>query len=103
MKGSLLVNTIVALALCLASLVTLAQQANKKATYNGYLMDKMCSGEIMESSDSMAAAKEHTKDCALMKSCIASGYGIVSGGKFYAFDAHGNELTKEMLKNVSSK
>lgn len=98
MKRNFLVGG-VALALCLASLVALAQ-TGKKMTYTGYLMDKMCSGEVMESKDPMAGAKAHTKSCALMKSCIASGYGVVTGGKFYAFDAHGNELAMQMLKNT---
>ena len=101
MKRTLLTSGMI-LAVCLASLAAFAQ-ADSKVKYNGYLMDKMCSGEVMESKDPQKAAKEHTKSCALMRSCVASGYGIVSGGKFYAFDAHGNELAKAILKRTKKQ
>ena len=101
MRRTLLTSGMI-LAVCLAGLVAFAQSGSK-VTYSGYLMDKMCSGEVMESKDPQKAAKEHTKSCALMRSCVASGYGIVSGGKFYAFDAHGNELAKAMLKRTKKQ
>lgn len=101
MKRTLLTGGMI-LAVCVASLAAFAQ-AGSKVTYKGYLMDTMCSGEVTGSTDPEKAAKEHAKSCALMKSCAASGYGIVSGGKYYAFDAHGNELAKAVLKGTKKQ
>ena len=59
----------------------------------GYLVDEMC-GSKMAMSDvkkSNAKAARHTKDCALSDHCKASGYGLVSGGKFYKFDDAGDQ------------
>lgn len=101
MKKVMLMSAL-ALVVSVAGIVALAQ-TQTKTTYTGYLMDKMCSGEATSSKDPMASAKEHTRSCALMKSCMASGYGIVSDKKFYPFDEKGNELAKQMLKTTKKK
>ena len=62
MKRTLLTSGMI-LAVCLVSLAAFAQ-ADSKVKYKGYMMDKMCSGEVMESKDPQKAAKEHTKSCA---------------------------------------
>jgi len=57
----------------------------------GYLVDHNC-GKRMVMNDvkkSDVKAARHTKDCALEETCKASGYGIVTGGKFYEFDDAG--------------
>jgi hypothetical protein len=69
-----------------------------KVTLKGYLIDKACSTGALKAADPAAKAKGHKKGCALMDNCAASGYGIVSDGKYYAFDKAGNEMAAKWLK-----
>ena len=65
----------------------------------GYLVDHNC-GKRMVMNDvkkSDVKAARHTKDCALEETCKASGYGIVTGGKFYEFDDAGNKKAADYL------
>lgn len=62
----------------------------------GYLVDKMCSTEVLKGGAD--AAKAHTKECALMDSCKDSGFGVVTAdGKFIKFDADGDRYAVKML------
>lgn len=62
----------------------------------GYLVDKMCSAEVLKGGAD--AAKAHTKECALMDSCKDSGFGVVTAdGKFIKFDADGDKMAVKML------
>lgn len=99
MKSKLVGITLVALTLMLTSIALKAD--DKKVTLKGYLMDKMCSTGAMKNADPMAKAKGHTKECAMMKDCAASGYGIISDGKFYAFDKNGNDLASKWLETTA--
>ena len=57
-------------------------------TVDGFLIDKMCSAKMVEKGGD--ALKTHTKQCAGMPDCKASGYGVVTAdGKFLKFDASG--------------
>jgi len=72
---------------------------NKSHSMIGYLVDQNC-GKRMVMDDvkkSDAKAAKHTKDCALEETCKASGFGIVTGGKFYRFDDAGNKKAIEYL------
>lgn len=71
-----------------------------KMTMKGFLMDKMCSANALKNQDPQAAAMKHTKGCAMKEPCAKSGYGLVSDGKYYAFDGKGNELAAEFLKST---
>jgi hypothetical protein len=68
----------------------------KDKGWNGVLVDKACSGKFKSEEQ---AAKEHTKMCAMAEGCAKSGYGLISGEKFLAFDDKGNEKAKEYLKD----
>ena len=71
-------------------------------TVDGYLVDKMCSGMIVEKGG--GAAKMHTKQCALMPNCKASGYGVVTAdGKFLKFDASGDKKATAALEGTAKK
>ncbi len=71
-------------------------------TVEGYLIDKMCSAKV--ASEGVDAAKAHTKDCALMPKCKASGYGVVTAdGKFLKFDDDGDRMAAKMLGFASKK
>jgi hypothetical protein len=77
---------------------------HKSHSMIGYLVDQSC-GKRMVMDDikkSDAKAAKHTKDCALEETCAASGYGLVTGGKFYSFDDAGNKKAAQYL-NVTKK
>jgi hypothetical protein len=86
--------------ICLLIAVTIgfALRATATDTVKGYLMDNMCAGHAAQSKDPAARARKHTKGCALMEACEKSGYGVVTtDGKYYKFDAKGNDLAKSLL------
>lgn len=74
-------------------------------TMAGYLVDKACAMrmEKADTSKAMEKAKNHTKDCALQDACKASGYGIMSHGKFTPFDENGNKLAVEYFEKTDKE
>ena len=82
-------------ALALAVVATARYQS--ATTYSGVLMDVACGAKTPKNADPAARAKGHTKNCALMESCVKSGYGVFVDGKFLKFDAKGNGLAKSIL------
>ena len=93
-------TTLVLATLALAALASIALAQTQKVTLRGYLIDKMCSTRAMKSESPTGAAKKHTKACASMPKCAGSGYGVVSGDKFYTFDDKGNEMAKVLLDST---
>jgi hypothetical protein len=71
---------------------------DNKVALTGFLMDKMCAAKAVKSGNADASAKKHTKECA--EACNESGFGLVTGNKFYLFDSKGNELAQAMLKST---
>ena len=78
----------------LLGLTVLISAQEKQTTLTGYIVDKACSGRFKTDD----AAGNHTRGCALMPNCAASGYGVFADGKYYEFDAKGTELAKAMLE-----
>ena len=66
----------------------------------GVIVDKNCAtGKVpKQGGDLQTAAANESKGCILMKSCVDSGLGLYSDGKYYLFDAKGNELGKAALE-----
>ena|SRR5580704_7383582 len=95
-------KTLVALCVGLAVVVAASAvvRAEQKVKLTGYLVDVMCASGHMKNhpQDADAFAASHTKSCGLEEGCAASGYGIVSGGKWYPFDAKGNEMAKALFE-----
>ena len=91
----------------LAALVITASSvlAHEKVKLTGYVVDVMCFAEHVSAAPEAAtkAAAEHTKECALMADCVKSGYGIYVDGKWYPFDAKGNDLAKALFEKTSKK
>ena len=79
--------------------------AHEKVKLTGYVVDVMCFAEHAKEAPEAAtkAAAEHTKECGLMADCIKSGYGIYADGKWYPFDAKGNDLAKAVFEKTSKK
>lgn len=86
-----------AVAALLLSLVAIGIAQDKSVSLTGVIVDKMCSARVGKAQDVMADAAKHKKGCALSDGCQASGFGVFSDGKFYEFDAKGNELAKAKL------
>jgi hypothetical protein len=88
--------------LLLPAALLLAAPMLRAEMVEGILMDKMCSGMVAEKG--FGAAKMHTKECALMPNCAASGYGVVTeDGEFLKFDASGDKKASEALKATGKK
>ena len=79
------------------SLVAMAYDGD---ALEGVIVDKNCAtGKVpKQGGDLQTAAANETKGCILMPSCVNSGLGVYSGGKYYLFDAKGNELGKAALE-----
>src|SRR2546428_5236852 len=83
------------------SLVVMAQ--DDRTTLEGYIVDKACAtgtGKVARQSDPQAAAANEPTSCALMESCLKSGLGIYSGGKYTQFDEKGVALAKAALEKT---
>jgi len=79
------------------SLVALAYDVD---SLEGVIVDKNCAtGKVpKQGGDLQTAAANESKGCILMSSCLKSGLGVYSDGKYYEFDAKGNELGKAALE-----
>lgn len=90
--------TIVVLLVGLIGLVGLAADV---LSFKGDIIDNMCAAE---NKDHLADfLKTHSKECALMSHCVASGYSIFSDGKLYKFDQASNKKIEEFLRQPDSK
>src|SRR6266511_1363824 len=94
-------QAIILIALAASVITTSTVSAHEKVKLSGYVVDVMCFAE--HAKDATKAAAEHTRDCALMEECVKSGYGIYADGKWYPFDAKGNELAKAMFEKAKRK
>src|SRR6185503_21375218 len=73
----------------------------EKVTMKGYLMDKMCASGHMDDLGTMSP--EHTTACALKCAPTGDGLGVVSEGKFYAFDAKGSKKAASLAKKSKTE
>ena len=91
--------------LLFAFVILPAQDKKETHTMSGYLVDKMCgSGMAKKAPDkAMASAAKHTRSCALEEGCAESGYGLMMGGKWTAFDDAGNKEAAAFLKKTKAK
>ena len=88
-------------AVLLAGLVGLFSLAADILSLKGDIIDNMCAAA---NKDSLADfLKTHSKECALMSDCVASGYSIFADGKLYRFDQASSKKIEEFLKQSDSK
>lgn len=79
-----------------------ALQPATNLTIKGDIIDNQCASS--QKPEKLAAfVKTHTKQCALMPQCAASGYSIFSDGKLMKFDKTSNAKIEEFLKKSDSK
>jgi len=88
-------------AVLLVGLFALAGLAGEVMTVKGIIIDNMCANA---NSDNLAEfIKTHTKQCALMPNCVASGYSLFTEGKLHKFDQASNKKIEEFLRKVESR
>ncbi len=81
---------------------TATPSAVATVTIKGDIIDNMCAGS--QKPEALAVfVKTHTKLCALLPSCAASGYSIYADGKLNKFDQESNAKIEEFLKIPDSK
>ena len=84
---------------------TSAKPMTHTHTMKGYLVDKMCATGMAKKApdEAMAKAAKHTKSCALEESCMESGFGLMSEGKWYKFDDAGDKKALAWLNKTDKK
>lgn len=98
-KKSLLAALIICLAVYIASARDMKETVTE--TVNGTIIDNMCATTQNPATlDSFVA--RHTKGCALMPQCAASGYSIYSMGRLMKFDGPSNVEIEEFLREGGS-
>lgn len=82
-------------------LVSLVVSAGETMTLKGDVIDNMCANGHK---DELAEfVKNHTKACALMPSCAASGFSLFAEGQLHRFDISSSAMVEEFLKKENSK
>jgi len=69
-------------------------------TMTGYIIDTKCATNNADDLDRFVGV--HTKECALLPACAASGYNLYSGGKLWKFDKESSEKVHEFLMKEDS-
>ena len=84
--------------------LVLQAQTPKTTTVEGYIIDNMCAGQHSSEAGFGEKVKKHPTSCALMDSCVESGYAVfTSDAKLYKFDSEGNAKAVELLKATKTK
>jgi hypothetical protein len=90
-----------AVTVLLVGLVGFAGLAADVLTLKGVIIDNHCAES---NKDHLADfIKTHTKECALMPHCAATGYSIFAEGKLYRFEPASSKKVEEFLKKGESK
>lgn len=79
-----------------------AQTAAKKPVkLSGYLLDAMCASGH-DADDLVEEVRQHQVSCALMESCVKSGFVVVvpEEAKVYKLDEKSRKATVQVLKNT---
>jgi hypothetical protein len=82
--------------LATSTLMSSTKSPGKKVTVRGYLVDIAC--VLERKSEAGHLGPVHTKKCLQMPACERSGYAVMdSQNNVYKFDAHGNEIAKNLI------
>jgi hypothetical protein len=78
-----------------------AAGADQALTLTGSIVDSQCAGH--QTPEQLASfVKGHTKSCALMPGCAASGYNIFADNQLYKFDKESNAKIVKFLNEADS-
>jgi hypothetical protein len=93
--------SILALVVFAASVSLAKGGSGDPVTLKGYVVDKHCIAH--KSGDLSAKASGMARTCTLSKTCVASGLGLVSEGKWYPFDAKGSAKAAKVLEKAKEE
>ena len=88
-------------AFLLVGFAALALLASETIALKGTIIDNHCAA--MGKDNLAELVKTHTKACALMLDCVASGYSIFAEGKLHKFDQASNTKIEEFLRKEESR
>ncbi len=81
--------------------VQAAAGEEKAITLKGDIIDNLCAdGNKANLADFVRA---HSKSCALMPDCVASGYSLYVDGELHRFDQESNRKIEEFLRKSDSR
>ncbi|MEK6651209.1 MAG: hypothetical protein AABY75_09540 [Bacteroidota bacterium] len=89
-------------ALFAVAALAVSSVAQKSMAWEGYLADKMCGSKWTGEKGEQRAIK-HTKACALEEGCRASGYGLVTGGKYVKFTDDSEAKDADYLEKTTQE
>ena len=93
-----------AIAAIFAFVLVLQGQGNKTATIEGYIIDNACAGSHSQEATFGDRVKKHSTSCALMASCVKSGYAVFTAdSKLYKLDKTGNDAVEALLRETDTK
>jgi hypothetical protein len=99
-----MIRKFLAVAGILTLVLVLQAQTPQTTTVEGYIIDNMCAGDHAKKAGFGEKVKKHPTSCALMDSCVSSGYAVfTSDAKLYKFDSEGNAKAVELLKATKTK
>jgi len=103
MKKGLTVFTILAAALLFLAWTAGGASPAKNAAMEmkGTIIDNNCANANKK--NLAVFIKTHTKECALMPACMATGYALYSGSMLYKFDKASTSKIADFLKLPGSK
>jgi len=87
----------------LASALLLYGQDSPTVTIKGYLIDNACTRHADKEVNYDEQVRKHKTSCALMLSCVRSGFAVFSEGKLYRLDETGNKSALDLLKSTTTK
>jgi len=87
-----------------AFVLVLQAQGNKTATIEGNIIDNACAGSHSQEATFGDRVKKHSTSCALMASCVKSGYAVFTAdSKLYKLDKTGNDAVEALLRDTDTK
>jgi len=82
--------------------IGMATVKGKDVKLTGYIIDNACAAKHAKDADVGAVIKGHSKACAQMPGCVASGHQLFVDGKLYKFDKSSETKIADVVKNAKS-
>ena len=93
-----------AIAAIFAFVLALQAQDPKTTTVEGNIIDNACAGSHSKEATFGDRVKKHSTSCALMDSCVKSGYAVFTAdSKLYKLDKTGNDAVEALLRATDTK
>jgi hypothetical protein len=90
---------VISFVLMLASLVFAGGQDDAVKKMSGYVIDNACASRTDKAKLS-ERVKNHPTSCALMPSCVKSGYAVLVDDKLYKLDDAGNKMVVDLFNQT---